>query len=124
MQARTSVLVSHSEIRKEAETNLTLFSTSSSEPHAIQMFVGEVSRRRIQGYMYTIYLRHRAFFYHPCLCSRGRFVFQGYDQTAFRNVFAPNSPGVEISDGGWGNFTCARGGIAIWTLGPNIPACV
>ena len=63
-------------------------------------------------------------FYRSCLCSRGYFHFQGHDHTTFDNVFTPDLPGVKVSRNGWGDFTCARGGIAVWTLASNVAGCV
>jgi len=52
------------------------------------------------------------------------FVGKDYGQATFRNVFTPRSPGVEVSLGGWGDFPCARGRVAVWTLATNVAACV
>lgn len=50
--------------------------------------------------------------------------FQGHDHTTFNNVFTPDLPGVKVSRNGWGDFTCARGGVAVWTLASNVAGCV
>jgi len=113
----------------EAQTNgvlrsLHYLSTSSNKPHTMRMFIGKVSCCGTRGHecmriIYTCYLSFTVPTY-----AHTHFYFQGHDQTKFSNVFAPRLPGVMVSKDGWGNFTCARGGIAVWTLASNVAACV
>lgn len=74
--------------------------------------------------MQIMRLCFRTPFHRSCSCSCGHFVFQVHDQTTFKNVFSQDSQGVEISGDGWGNFSCVRGGIAVWTPVSNIAACL
>ena len=125
MQTRAYLSVSPFEIPERLNKwgtplSLPCFSASSGEHHTMWMFVGKVSSRCPREEM-RIRVPPLLLPFLPVLMQC--FHSKGHDHTTFNDVFSPDSPGVRVARNGWGNFTCARGGIAVWTLASKVAAC-